>query len=88
MYTIIPLVWYKYTRENAIVNGADPSKVTDNPRPCGMVEMDMNGNIIWEWRAMDHYIQDYDATKPNYIGEGKTIADYPGKFDMNWGNGI
>jgi hypothetical protein len=87
-HTIISLVWYKYTRKEAIANGADPNKVTGNPRPCGMVEMDMDGNIIWEWRAMDHYIQDYDATKPNYVGKGKTIADYPGKFDMNWGSGL
>ena len=48
-----------------------------------IVEVDSSGTIVWEWSFFDHVIQDYDAAKPNYVGAGKTIADYPGKLDIN-----
>jgi hypothetical protein len=48
-----------------------------------LVEVDLKGNIIWEWRFVDHLIQDFDATKANYVGQGKTLADYPGRLNVN-----
>jgi len=85
--TLIANVYFTYTAEQALADGAYPSKAK-NTNVGGIVEFDLDGNIIWEWHQSDHYIQDYDATKNNYVGEGKTIADYPGKFDMNWGGGL
>jgi len=38
--------------------------------------------VIWEWCFFDHVVQDYDASKPNYVGAGKTIADYPGRLNI------
>ncbi len=32
---------------------------------------------MWEWWFFNHIIQDFDATKPNYVGTGKTVANYP-----------
>ena len=43
----------------------------------------MSGNIVWEWWFFNHTIQDYDASKPNFVGTGKTIADYPNKININ-----
>ena len=43
----------------------------------------MDGEIIWEWRFVDHLIQDRYPDKANYVGEGKTIADYPGRLNVN-----
>jgi hypothetical protein len=72
------------TDEQAIAAGADPRK---GPYRTGemdtIVEVDMQGNIVWEWGFFDHVIQDVDATKANYVGQGKTIADYPGRININ-----
>ena len=76
------------THEQGIAAGCDP-KLRDNytSNPDGVVEMDMNGNVVWEWNIFDHIIQDVDPTKDNYVSKGKTIADYPQKMDVNFGGG-
>ena len=40
-------------------------------------------DIVWEWSAFDHLVQDHDPAKPNY-GE---IKDYPARIDVNTGTG-
>ena len=71
--------------EQAIAAGADPKKLSnrDEGQMDAIVEVDMQGNVIWEWCFFDHVVQDIDATKPNYVGAGKTIADYPGRININ-----
>jgi len=69
---------------NAVAAGGDPKKVSmDGGQMDAIVEVDMQGNVIWEWCFFDHVVQDLDATKPNYVGAGKTIADYPGRININ-----
>lgn len=72
------------THEQAIAAGADPKK---GPYRDGqmdaIVEVDMQGNVVWEWWFFDHVIQDIDPTKPNYVGTGKTIANHPGRINLN-----
>lgn len=82
---MLALCYFRYPLKDVIVNGGDPSVFKSDQSAGGIVEMDMDGNIIWEWHLTDHLIQDFDATKNNYVGKGKTIADYPGKLDTNWG---
>lgn len=42
------------------------------------------GNIVWQWHAFDHLIQDYDATKSNY----GVVKDHPELLNINMtGNG-
>ncbi len=48
-----------------------------------VVEVDMQGNVVWEWCFFDHVVQDLDPSKPNYVGAGKTIADHPGRININ-----
>lgn len=37
------------------------------------------GNIVWEWHAWDHLIQDYDQSKENY----GVISEHPELLDIN-----
>ena len=48
-----------------------------------IVEVDMSSNIVWEWGFADHLIQDFDATKSNYVGVGMSISNYPGRLNVN-----
>jgi len=72
------------SQEEAIAAGCDPQKGPyDGAQMDVIVEVDMKGNIIWEWQFIDHIVQDFDSVKPNYIGKGKTFADYPGRININ-----
>ena len=73
------------SHEQAIAAGADPKlkRSFDGSQMDAIVEVDMDGNIVWEWWFFDHMIQDVDPTKANYVGKGKTIADYPGRHNIN-----
>ena len=48
-----------------------------------VVEVDLAGNIVWEWWFYDHLIQDVDAAKANYVGAGLGISNYPGRLNCN-----
>jgi len=72
------------SNDEAIAIGCDPKNGPyDGSQMDTIVEVDMQGNIIWEWRFIDHVIQDFDPGKPNYVRQGKTIADYPGRLNIN-----
>ena len=40
-----------------------------------------SGDIIWEWHAWDHLIQNYDSSKANY----GVVGDHPELIDINFG---
>lgn len=40
------------------------------------------GEVVWEWHAWDHLVQDYDASKDNY----GVVADHPELLDINYNN--
>jgi hypothetical protein len=72
------------TDAQALAAGADPKNGPyDNGQMDAIVEVDMQGNVIWEWCFFDHVVQDVDASKANYVGQGKTVADYPGRININ-----
>jgi hypothetical protein len=72
------------TNEQAIAAGADPK---NGPYVDGqmdaVVEVDMQGKVVWEWWFFDHVVQDVDPAKADYVGSGKKIADYPGRININ-----
>lgn len=72
------------TNEHAIAAGADPrhGPYRDGEMDA-IVEVDMAGNVVWEWWFFDHVVQDIDPAKPNYVGASKTVAAYPGRININ-----
>ena len=73
------------TREEAITAGANPEFVAEHGleydiliearpiRPDG-------GEVVWEWSAWDHIIQDLDPSKENY----GAVAEHPELIDINF----
>jgi hypothetical protein len=37
----------------------------------------------WSGSGASWIVQDFDASKPNHVGTGKTIANYPGRLNLN-----
>jgi len=49
--------------------------------PDGLIEVDPSNNeIVWEWRAWDHLIQDHDDSQSNF----GVIAENPQLIDVNY----
>ena len=75
----------KKTAEEAIAAGADPDLVsTDGVNLPHIVEARPTGpascEIVWEWSAWDHLIQDFDSSKANY----GVVAEHPELIDLNF----
>ncbi|WP_428560085.1 MAG: aryl-sulfate sulfotransferase [Solidesulfovibrio sp. DCME] len=71
--------------EEAIALGRDPSQLRDGVLVADkMVEVmpvgATGGVVVWEWRAIDHIIQDNAPTKANY-GD---VAAHPERIDVNY----
>ena len=70
--------------DQAVAAGADLKKAsTEGGQMDAVVEVDMQGKVLWEWGFFDHVVQDIDPAKPNYVGAGKTVADHPGRINLN-----
>lgn len=86
--TIIVLAWENKTYEEAVQAGRDTSLLVEGELwPDYLFEIDpATDEIVWEWHAWDHLIQDYDPTKDNY----GVVADHPELIDINYtfANGV
>ena len=72
-------------REEAIALGANPDSLAcPSLRAMHIVEIrptgPADGEIVWQWSALDHLIQDFDPKKPNY----GVVADHPERIDLNF----
>lgn len=68
-----------------IAAGCNPAfaRSYTNAQMDAVVEVDAAGKVVWEWWFFDHVVQDLDPSKPNHVGTGKTIADHPGRLNLN-----
>jgi len=75
----------KSVSSNACVAaGCNPaSSAYTNAQVDAVVEVDMAENVVWEWCFFDHGIQDFDPSKSNCVGTGRSISDYPGRLNLN-----
>ena len=67
---ILVLVWEKKSKEEALQGGRKPALVNDWIWSEKIVELKPLGKnsaeIVWEWHAWDHLVQNYDSLKSNY----------------------
>jgi hypothetical protein len=81
---VLMIAWEYRTPEEARAAGRDPEAVGEEglwpdvvfevrpTRPSG-------GEIVWEWNAWEHLIQDFDPNAPNY----GAVAEHPERIDIN-----
>ncbi len=93
-FTVLPngnvlmIVWDLMTVAEAVAAGRDPALLLPGMWPSWMpdalVEIrqtgPQTGEVVWEWHVMDHVIQDFDPTKPNF----GVVADHPELLDINF----
>lgn len=86
-FTVLYIANIDMTHEEVIELGGDPESKQryDGSQMDAIVEVDRRGKVVWEWRFRDHLVQDRDPRKRNYVGKGKTLADHPGRLNINWG---
>jgi len=82
---VLLIAWETKTRDQAIAAGRNPIYVTSYGLwPDHIIEVQptgpTSGDIVWEWHAWDHLIQDYDSSKANY----GVVADHPELVDINY----
>jgi hypothetical protein len=82
---VLLIAWEKKTAREAVAAGRRPETVKEylltdcilEVKPTGKT----TGKVVWEWRAWDHLIQDFDPKKPNH-GDAGT---HPELIDVNFG---
>ena len=83
---VIAIAWEKFDSLDCIAAGRLPENITSegmwSDRLIELAPDSLGGaEIIWEWRAWDHLVQDHDSTLANF----GTIADHSNRIDINFG---
>jgi hypothetical protein len=75
---ILAIAWEKKTAELAVIAG---SNLGVDVYPETIIEINPETDeIIWQWHAWDHLIQDHDATKENF----GVLAQNPQLINLNY----
>ncbi len=80
---ILLIVWDQHSQGDVTQAGSSTTNTFINSEQIVEIEPDLiNGdaNVVWEWKAWDHLIQDADA-QSNDFG---TIGDHPERIDINF----
>lgn len=83
---ILLLVWESHTREEALAQGRNATRLADNTLWSErIIEVQQTGpttgQVVWSWSSWDHMIQDFDPTRANY----GVVRDHPERINVNVG---
>ncbi len=83
---ILLIAWERRSTAQAIAAGRDPASLGEQGMwPDFLVEirptLPQGGEIVWEWHAWDHLIQEADPDLPHF---GK-VAEHPERININFG---
>ena len=83
---VLAIAWERMDSLEAIEAGRDAANLEGGAlwsERIIQLAPDQNGgaDIVWEWRAWDHLIQDFDSTKSNF----GVISEHPNRIDLNFG---
>jgi hypothetical protein len=82
---VLLIAWERVSAEESRDAGRDPKLMPRSEEDQSIwmdhiIEVNREGEIVWEWHIADHLVQDYDSTKANY----GVVADNPGKVNINY----
>ena len=81
---VLMIAWEHRYRDDAVAFGRDPETLSEEGLwPDAVFEVKPvlpdGGEIVWEWHAWDHLVQDFDESAQNY----GSVAANPGLIDIN-----
>jgi len=81
---VLMIAWDFVGTAAALAAGRDPSILGAEFAPDMIVEVQQTGpstgTIVWQWRAFEHLVQDFDAGAPDF----GVVADNPQRIDLNY----
>jgi hypothetical protein len=84
---VLAIVWELKTVSQATTAGRNPALLGTSLWSEKIVELQPVGsngaNIVWEWHAWDHLVQDYDPAKSNY----GIVSQHPELLNLNYVTG-
>ncbi len=83
---VFAIAWEHFSAQEALEAGRDSSLVPADGIWSEMIlelspDGDGGANVVWEWHAWNHLIQDLDPTKDNY----GVVSESTNKIDLNYG---
>lgn len=84
---VLAIQWEAIDSLTAVQNGRNPDLIEQGWLwPDKVIELQDDGeggaDVVWEWRIMDHLIQDFDENASNY----GVVEEHPELIDINFGS--
>ena len=78
---IIAIAWELIPQDELLSSGRNPGTVRDEFYSERIIEIDPDSDfeIVWEWKAFDHIVQEYDDQLQNFA----SVSEMPQRFDIN-----